>query len=412
MKRQKAQAAGENTVSLPAAAARALGLAAGAKLDVVVRRGKVELLPDIHSLSRIYIEPTSRCNLSCRGCIRQASAEPEGDMSAEVFKALMKGLPRFPHLQSAMFGGFGEPTAHPDILGMIAAVKRAGLFTELVSNGTSLDEALAAGLVKSGLGRLWISIDGTDAHSFEASRSGALFKDLVARVKLLRAADPEGSVALGLAFVVTRENIKSLRNVGDLARELGASRVSVSNPVPYSPETEKLMVCGQAMSLGGLAPAGAGVVIDLPRLDISSATRNTVLRLIAGPESLELMGDPVAAETDHCRFVRERCVFVRWDGKVAPCMALMRDHTVYFRGGSRANKRHVFGALPAESLADIWSAPAYRDFREKVAEFDFSPCHVCGGCSFSDDNAGDCGGSRHPAACGGCLWGQGVIQCP
>jgi hypothetical protein len=47
-----------------------------------------------------------------------------------------------------------------------------------------------------------------------------------------------------------------------------------------------------------------------------------------------------------------------------------------------------------------------------VVKFDFSPCQVCGVCNYAETNAEDCGGNLHPAACGGCLWGQGVIQCP
>ena len=39
-----------------------------------------------------------------------------GDMDEAIFDRLVAELRRFPHLESVMFGGFGEPTAHPDIL--------------------------------------------------------------------------------------------------------------------------------------------------------------------------------------------------------------------------------------------------------------------------------------------------------
>lgn len=93
-------------------------------------------------------------------------------------------------------------------------------------------------------------------------------------------------------------------------------------------------------------------------------------------------------------------------------MSLLHSHEIHFRGGVRANKAHAFGDLRAWGLKKIWDSAAYRDFLEKVADFDFSPCHVCGSCAYSETNAEDCGGSRHPASCGGCLWGRGVIQCP
>jgi hypothetical protein len=62
-------------------------------------------------------------------------------------------------------------------------------------------------------------------------------------------------------------------------------------------------------------------------------------------------------------------------------------------------------------LFEIWNSKAYADFREKVKAFDYSPCHVCGGCSMLESNEEDCYGNAFPA-CGGCLWAQGVIQCP
>ena len=46
-----------------------------------------------------------------------------GDMDMDAFERLVGQLGRFPHLESVMFGGFGEPTAHPRILDMIRAVK-------------------------------------------------------------------------------------------------------------------------------------------------------------------------------------------------------------------------------------------------------------------------------------------------
>ena len=53
----------------------------------------------------------------------------------------------------------------------------------------------------------------------------------------------------------------------------------------------------------------------------------------------------------------------------------------------------------------------YRNFREKVEEFDFSPCLHCGPCEYAESNIEDCFGNNFPT-CGGCLWAHGVIQCP
>lgn len=61
------------------------------------------------------------------------------DMEMDVFERIASQLPRFPHLESVMFGGFGEPTSHPRILDMIRAVKALGLRAEMTTNATLLD---------------------------------------------------------------------------------------------------------------------------------------------------------------------------------------------------------------------------------------------------------------------------------
>jgi len=405
----EAKALNAASLSLPPSAAARLGLAKGAKLELRVHRGGIEVLPDIHSLARVYIEPTTRCNLACRTCVQRNWGEPAGDMGRGTFDKVLAGLKGFPHLSSAMLGGFGEPTVHPDIVRMVSGLKSLGIETEMVSNGTLLDRRLSAALEKAGLGRLWVSFDGADTGNYEGVREGGKFRTVLENVQLLAAG---GKVKIGLAFVATRRNIGDLPRLGGLAREAGADRVSVSNVIPYTAAMEKQMACSQALSLGTMASVEGRVGIDLPRLDVSLETREALMKLLGGCENISLMGSPLAAPAAECRFVRERCAFVRWDGAVAPCMALLHSHEIHFRGGVRRNKAHAFGDLSREGFLKIWRSRGYRDFREKVAAFDFSPCHICGGCGYAESNAEDCGGGRHPASCGGCLWGRGIIQCP
>jgi MoaA/NifB/PqqE/SkfB family radical SAM enzyme len=393
----QAEAADGLTLRLPPEAARALGLRPGSRLDLAVRRGRVELRPDIHSLARLYIEPTSRCNLSCLTCVR-----------------LAEGLKDFPHLESAMLGGFGEPLLHPDILAMAAALKERGLAVEMVSNGTLLDEAMGKGLIEAGLDRLWLSFDGAQDPSFEHVREGASFKAVVANARRLRDLVRESGRGprLGIAFVVTRGNIAELKDLGKLARKLGADRVSVSNVIPTGPEMERQMVCGRTLTLGLLAKAPEKTVLDLPRMDLDPAAKEALWHLISSGEELSLMGEALGASAGECRFIRERCAFLRWDGKVVPCLGRMHSHESYFYGMPRKNRAHLLGDLRERSLREVWDAPDYAAFREKVAAFDFSPCHVCGGCDLVDENERDCAGNAFPATCGGCLWGRGVVQCP
>ncbi len=403
----------DGRLAVPPGLEKRLGLDAGAGVEVVFDGGRAEILPNIHSLNRLYIEPTSRCNLACRTCIRNTWDEPMGDMDAETFERLAGGLRRFPHLESVMFGGFGEPTAHPRILDMVRAVKAPGLRAEMTTNATLLDDNLIEGLLRERLDMLWISLDGTTEESFDAIRAGASLSRVMENVeRLARRNGRDGhEIEIGIAFVIMKTNLQDVKHLDRLARSVGARRIVVSHVLPYSEAMEKEMLCLQTLTLETFTFAPGKTELSLPRIDVNNTTKDMLFNLLQGFENLTFMGNRIAVDARRCRFVRDRTAFVRWDGKVSPCMGLLHSHKTYLYGLERRVKSHTFGDVHAAEFFDIWNSKAYADFRDKVKTFDFSPCHVCGGCSLLENNREDCYGNTFPA-CGGCLWAQGIIQCP
>jgi MoaA/NifB/PqqE/SkfB family radical SAM enzyme len=398
---------------LPPALVKKLGAAAGETLEVTEERGRIEIRPNIHSLARVYIEPTARCNLVCRTCIRNTWQEPLGDMGRATFARVVSGLRRSEDLTSVMFAGFGEPTAHPDIIDMLGAVKSLGVTTEMTTNGTFLGEPMLRGLFKSRLDRLWVSFDGADDSAYESIRRGARFRNVVESLRRLRSmnAGRRHKIAVGLSFVVLKRNIGDLKNVDELARSVGADKVVVSNVLPYSEEMEKEMLCLLTLTTDSFSFASGKTEISLPRLDVSPFTRETIFHLLRSSQNLSMMGNRIFAETRACRFVRDRTTFIRWDGKVSPCAGLLHGYKTYLYGNERTIRPYFVGDIREKSLSAIWNSREYRRFRERVRDFDFSPCHICGGCNLLETNDEDCFGNAFPV-CGGCLWAQGVIQCP
>ncbi len=103
------------------------------------------------------------------------------------------------------------------------------------------------------------------------------------------------------------------------------------------------MVCSLALSLETFASVPGKAEISLPRLDINNLTKDAIFSLLRGYDNLTLMGNPVRTEIKSCRFIRERCTFVRWDGKVSPCMGLLHSHTSYLYGNERAIEAYFVG---------------------------------------------------------------------
>lgn len=127
------------------------------------------------------------------------------------------------------------------------------------------------------------------------------------------------------------------------------------------------------------------------------------------------MNNKVGTETSKCKFIKERCTFIRWDGMVCPCMGLLHSNTTYpYNVGTNTQRKvdaYTLGSIDTASLQSIWESDEYSNFRDKVDYFEFSPCLSCGPCANAECNVEDCISDTSPT-CGGCMWGQGVVQCP
>ncbi len=404
----------QGRLPLPPEVREKLGAAPGGQLRLVIEDDRVLVEPDIHALRRLYLEPTSGCNLKCQTCIRNTWNEHFGSMSFELFIRICQQLKELPFLQSVMLAGFGEPLYHPEVVEMVRRLKQAArVSVEITTNGTLLNEQLSERLLEAGLDRLWVSFDGTSETSFDDIRRGASFRLVLKNVQQLRelATKMNRPLAIGISFVVMRDNIEDIKNIEELIREVGADQVLMSNVLPYTEEMERKMLCLLALTCETFANLPGKPKISLPRLDINYLTKEPIYHLLKGYQNLFMINNAISAPTRSCRFIKDGTTFVRWDGKVSPCMALLHEHKTYLYGLERRIKPYFAGDLNQQSLAEIWNSKEYHDFREKVCEFDFSPCHICGGCSYLESNEEDCFGNTFPV-CGGCLWAQGVIQCP
>ena len=90
-------------------------------------------------LRKLYIEPTTKCNLNCKMCFRHTwFDEPICDLSLDDYKQVLATMPKT--VETIFFGGMGEPLFHKDILEMIRLAAETGAEVELLTNGTLLTE--------------------------------------------------------------------------------------------------------------------------------------------------------------------------------------------------------------------------------------------------------------------------------
>ena len=373
----------------------------------------------VDSLTKLYVEITTACNLDCIMCVRRAWNERIGAMPRATFAGLMEQIGAMPCPPVIHLSGYGEPMAHPHFLEFVRLAKAAGAKVEATSNGTLLDEEMARALLDLDLDRLVVSLDGASAASFEGIRERGSFQQVLDNLHTLKRLRMQGvgrrggrhaNPQLALAFVAMRENIADLDKLPRLANQLGAWEILVSNLVPHTAELEHEILYSRALTACAYRASRWVPSLSLPKLDFNADTLEPIGGVFNTTASLHMAGASLSARNDYCRFVQEGYAAVRSDGEVSPCLSLLHDHPEYIRGRRKDVTHHSFGNINHQPLGEIWDSPAFREFRERVRAFHFSPCTTCGGCERFPYNFEDCTGNEFPT-CGGCLWAQGFVQC-
>jgi MoaA/NifB/PqqE/SkfB family radical SAM enzyme len=404
----------QGNIVVPPIIAQKFGLRPG--IDLLLEEADDEMIfrRPVSHLAKVYIEPTSKCNLSCKTCIRNVWEEKMGRMTSATFTRILKGIGEFDHRPSIFLGGFGEPLSHPHIVDMVAQAKQVSSKVELITNGMLLNEKISVGLIDAGLDTLWVSVDGAKPESYADVRIGAALPEIFENIKqyrhqyiLRKWVDPD----IGLAFVAMKRNIGDLPLLLKMSTKLGISHYMVTNVLPYTKEMRDEMLYDRSVETLVSKPMSWAPGLDLPIIDANQYTIDPLIQVMGIRPRNYLAYRKWSDSIDYCPFIRKGSIAIAWDGNVSPCLPLMHQHESYLKEWKRTVKRHVVGNVKDQSLKTIWGLPEYMDFRKRVDEFDFSPCTICASCEMAESNLEDCYGNSFPT-CGGCLWAQGFIRCP
>ncbi len=390
------------------------GLGPGARLRLEMGPNDFRLHRPVTHLAKVYIEPTNHCNLNCRTCIRHSWDEPLGRMTPETFESILVGISEFSPQPSIFFGGLGEPLFHPLTIEWISRAKEQGAFVEMITNGTLLTEQRSKELVESGLDVLWVSIDGATPESYADVRLGAELPnvlDNMYRFRKIRRGGHHPRPEIGVVFVAMKRNIDDLPEVITLGKRFGAKRFMVTNVLPYTEEMQSEMLYKHTLRDITYLPSPWLPSLRLSKMDLNETTRDAFFKALTSGCNVEYAGNNLGGSNDICTFIEEGSLTIGWDGGLSPCLPLLHDHVSYLHGKKRVSRRDIIGNVNEHSLAELWFDEGYVTYRERVQSFAFAPCTPCGGCELSQANEEDCYGNTFPS-CGGCLWNQGVIQCP
>lgn len=315
--------------------------------------------PVLDRPTKIYVEPTSRCNLSCVTCIRHSWDEPFGDMDWPTYEALIDGLKDFPEAKTIAFAGFGEPLVHPRFPDMIRLAHERGMRTEMTSNAMLLTAELAERLIDAGLDQFTVSIDGASNEAHGEVRPGASLEEIIRNVRKLywwsaksqaprlheetvpveQRIWPAAPLRIGIEFVAMKRNIHELPELRRIAGRIMASYIIVSNLLPYTAEMQdEILYNLEPTSHEGQGSVAAPLWL-LPKLDWNQTTAPPLTTILREQPVMSFLDINLTQRNNYCPFVRIGSLAVAWHGGISPCPPLLHSYTCYLRGWKKFFRR-------------------------------------------------------------------------
>ncbi|MBN1462457.1 MAG: SPASM domain-containing protein [Paludibacteraceae bacterium] len=178
----------------------------------------------------LSIEPVNYCMLSCPECPagNGSLTRKAGQMSLFTYSSLIKQAAPYVSYLTLYFQG--EPLLHPNFIEFIQVAKENKIYTSSSTNAQLLNDEMAEKIVKSGLNKLIISIDGTTQETYEKYRVGGSLEKAKEGVKAIvkwKKALQLNYPFVELQFLVLKHNEHQLPEIKQLAKELGVNKLSL-----------------------------------------------------------------------------------------------------------------------------------------------------------------------------------------
>lgn len=280
-------------------------------------------LPDFPRL--IDVELTNTCNFRCLMC-------PTGNHSMQRKSGFMDERTMYgiiaqcaPHETAIRWVRWGEPTLHPQLVSFVRAATEVGLLTHINTNGSKMTYDLACDLVDAGLSSIKFSFQGVDAKSYAEMRNVDFFDGMIEAINTMLDARGEGNK---LPFIAASTSITY-----ETPEMVGAFKKRLGHLVDH-------------LSIGH-------TVFDYMDL-------NAVRLRPHEKEMLERLSKLQSVEKKHpdpCPQVFDS-MSINWDGSVSVCC-------------NDFDNEAVVGKFPEKSLKELWTAPLFKEYRERLARKEY-----------------------------------------
>ena len=316
----------------------------------------------------LYLETTNRCNLLCTTCPRTyEELEPPADMSWELFCSIVDQIP---NLSRAVLHGVGEPMLVKNLPRMVRYLKDRGSYVLFNTNGTVLNEKNGRALIEAELDELRVSFDAANAESYRVIRGKNYFHRILKNVRAFRdLQEREGCTNPRVSAWLTglRETIEQLPDFVRVAAETGVREVYLQRLVFFADKTIGIARPDQALyeQLSGEET----IYIDRAAALAASLGITFSASGATSEPGMSLKRSDNGSPWSLCR--RPWTVmYITANGRALPCCIAPFSQRGY--------ENYTLGDATQQTLREIWTGAAYRDFR--TALLSDKPPAACSSC--------------------------------
>jgi radical SAM protein with 4Fe4S-binding SPASM domain len=297
----------------------------------------------------IEVEVTTKCHLRCIICERTYWKEKPRDLSFEEFKYI---IDQFPRLKWINVTGEGSAFLNKDYPKMLAYLKSKGIFVKLVESFSNLKKWQMEEMIRLGVNRVVVSMDGATKETYEKIKAGASFDEVIRELKLFHELKKKIKSPLpqvSFRFIVTKLNAGEIPAFIELIASLGISHnIQFAGLLDFK-EIKDLSFHDTRELMEEAEKKAKELKIDLSWSHLCQLP--PITKCTAWTQPYIMMG-----------------------GYVLPCcQVLMSNQRPFLR-------EHSLGNIFEKPFKEIWNSEEYRDFRKMVPRRKGKLPLLCRGC--------------------------------
>jgi len=289
----------------------------------------------------VSIEPSAICQLHCPQCPCGMKGNVNGKgafMPIETYQKILCDCSGWVHTFQFYFQG--EPLLNPNISEMIRLAHKARIYTICSTNAQALNPLLAQQLVRAGLDRIIVSIDGLSEVSYQSYRQGGSLNQALKGLSYLRQAKDQlgGSTHIELQCLRLSSNEHEWAMLRRSYRRMGADSLTLKSAQFYDFERGNPL---------------------MPSRECDSRYHQLEDGYYVPKNRLRSMNNV------SCKRIQRGCV-ITVSGDVLPCCF-------------DKSAQYVMGNINQSAISSIWQGDAFTRFRQQVRRnrMDYAMCRNC-----------------------------------